>query len=254
MEFYENGVRSASSQYVQAKDNKKMYYSGDIKRVVNYPDGYILDIPQDWAPDYSMSTVRVRYTTDQVTLIATNEDEIYNNYDSAQDYIESIFQYITAETYMKVNRVEKLSEETRELEDGYKAYVLKMHLLDCEETIKSYYTYVVYYNGTNRCVQLMFKAVDDRDFASVYNTFRPISAKGASLDTLTYPCEDKASWNEETRAYYNSLKNADKISWGIFADNIDTGTRIPKSPGSRKRSIIHSPLSPPIRRWIGASR
>ena len=136
MEFYENGVRSASSQYVQAKDNKKMYYSGDIKRVVNYPDGYILDIPQDWAPDYSMSTVRVRYTTDQVTLIATNEDEIYDNYDSAQDYIESIFQYITAETYMKVNRVEKLSEETLELQDGYKAYVLKMHLLDCEETIK----------------------------------------------------------------------------------------------------------------------
>ena len=242
MEFYENGVRSASSQYVQAKDNKKMYYSGDIKRVVNYPDGYILDIPQDWAPDYSMSTVRVRYTTDQVTLIATNEDEIYDNYTSAQDYIESIFQYITAETYMKVNRVKKLSEETLELQDGYKAYVLKMHLLDCEETIKSYYTYVVYYNGTNRCVQLMFKAVDDRDFASVYNTFRPISVKGIALDTLTYPCEDKASWNEETRAYYNSLKNADKISWGIFADNIDTGTLDSKIPGIEEKIDYTFPL------------
>ena len=57
-----------------------------------------------------MSTVRVRYTTDQVTLIATNEDQIYTLYDSAEAYIESVFQYITADTYMRVNRVEKLSE------------------------------------------------------------------------------------------------------------------------------------------------
>ena len=35
MELYENGVRTASSEYIQAKDNKKLYYSGDIKRVVN---------------------------------------------------------------------------------------------------------------------------------------------------------------------------------------------------------------------------
>ena len=67
-----------------------------------------------------MSTVRVRYTTDQVTLIATNEDQIYTLYDSAEAYIESVFQYITADTYMRVNRVEKLSEETLQLADGYK--------------------------------------------------------------------------------------------------------------------------------------
>lgn len=242
MELYENGVRTASSEYIQAKDNKKLYYSGDIKRVVNYPDGYILDIPKDWVPDYSMSTVRVRYTTDQVTLIATNEDQIYTLYDSAEAYIESVFQYITADTYMRVNRVEKLSEETLQLADGYKAYVLKMHLLNCEETVKSYYTYVVYYNGLNRCVQLMFKAVDDRDFSSVYNSFRPISAKGIALDTITYPCEDNASWNDKTREYYHSLKDSDKISWGIFADNIDTDPLKSKIPGMEEKIDYKFPI------------
>ena len=120
-----------------------------------------------------------------------------------------------------------------------------MHLLNCEETVKSYYTYVVYYNGLNRCVQLMFKAVDDRDFSSVYNSFRPISAKGIALDTITYPCEDNASWNDKTREYYHSLKDSDKISWGIFADNIDTDplkSKIPRHGRENRLQVPHCHL------------
>ena len=47
MEFYENGVRTGATEMNQQRDNKILYYSGDIKRVVNYADGYIIDIPQD---------------------------------------------------------------------------------------------------------------------------------------------------------------------------------------------------------------
>ena len=41
-----------SVPHLQAQDVKRVYYSGDIKRVVNYPDGYLLDIPRDWEPDF----------------------------------------------------------------------------------------------------------------------------------------------------------------------------------------------------------
>ena len=61
MEFYENGVRTGATEMNQQRDNKVLYYSGDIKRVVNYSDGYIIDIPQDWEPDYSLSPVKVQY-------------------------------------------------------------------------------------------------------------------------------------------------------------------------------------------------
>ncbi len=46
MEFYENGVRTGATEMNQQRDNKILYYSGDIKRVVNYADGYIIDIPR----------------------------------------------------------------------------------------------------------------------------------------------------------------------------------------------------------------
>ena len=74
MEFYENGVRTGATEMNQQRDNKILYYSGDIKRVVNYADGYIIDIPQDWEPDYSLSPIKVEYSSDAVNLTVTTED------------------------------------------------------------------------------------------------------------------------------------------------------------------------------------
>lgn len=95
-ELYENGVR-VSVPHLQAQDVKRVYYSGDIKRVVNYPDGYLLDIPRDWEPDFTMGSVWTRYRNDEVTLVATKEEQIYRYYGTAEAYIENIFQYITTE-------------------------------------------------------------------------------------------------------------------------------------------------------------
>ncbi len=74
MEFYENGVRTGATEMNQQRDNKILYYSGDIKRVVNYADGYAIDIPQDWEPDYSLSPIKVEYTGEEAMLTITVED------------------------------------------------------------------------------------------------------------------------------------------------------------------------------------
>ena len=66
MELYENGVRTTSDELVKVKDNKKVYYSGDKKRVVNYTDGYILDIPADWTMDFAVSSARCEYKSNDV--------------------------------------------------------------------------------------------------------------------------------------------------------------------------------------------
>ena len=243
MELYENGVRTASDEFVQVRDNKKLYYAGDVKRVVNYPDGYILDMPADWVPDYSMSTVRCRYVSDDVTLIATVEEEATRQYGGAQPYIEQVFQYITADEYQTLNRVKKLSEETVSLDDEFQAYVLKMQMLECAASVKSYYTYVVIYNNVNRCVQLMFKAIDDRDFASVYQSFRTIVKKGAAMDTVTYPREDNPSWSDATAAYYHELTERDNITWGVFSGNLtETNTMRLQVPNLEKKLDFTFPL------------
>ncbi len=230
MELYENGVRTTASETVQVKDNKKFYYAGDIKRLVNYPDGYILDMPADWTPDFTLASAVSRFETDELTLVASNETASLRDLEPAEDaadpaaalgeaYIDTMFRFITAPEYLQKNRVDKLSEETTDLANGMHAYVLRMHLKGCAPTVQSYYTYVVIYNDLT-LHQLIFKCVDDRDFSAVYTTFRTIYEKGAGVDGVTYPCKDNPSWSEETKAYYDSLMNTETIQWGLFNGNI----------------------------------
>ena len=178
----------------------------------------------------------------QATLVATKEEQIYRYYGTAEAYIENIFQYITTETYRKVNRVEVLGEENFEQADGYKVHVRKMHLMECDDTVKSFYTYVIAHNGVSPCVQLMFKAVDNRDFSPVYRSLRVIPVRGKGVDTVTYPCRDNPSWNDKTRAFYHSLRERKKLLWGIFCGNLDTGSLEEAIPALEKKIAHKFPL------------
>ncbi|MBR5135385.1 MAG: hypothetical protein IKV35_07280 [Clostridia bacterium] len=245
LEWYENGVRMKGENFVKPKDNKKVYWAGDVKRVVNYPDGYILDIPSDWDVDFSLATVYSRYGTDDVLLSVTNEDlspymGAKNNvtdptekkFAAGKAYIDTMFRCINNENYMTKNNIAKLSEETRDV-DGARFYVLKMRVNDVEDGTKGVYTYAVYYTET-RLVQMMFKCVDDRDFASVYNTIRTIGEAGAAVDYITYPCIDNESWTPETKALYDSIVNKDTVTWGLAYGNIEDDCVARKYPKLEK--------------------
>ncbi len=224
MEFYENGVRTTSDQYVQVKDNKKIYYAGDIKRVVNYPDGYIIDIPQDWVPDYSLSTRRVRYDTAEVSLIASREDDGIRYHGGFDNYLTALYLFVANVDSQKNNGVSVVAPRTEvKINDDWSASVYRLKLEDCPETTKAYYTYVDYYNtDKNSTYHFMFKAVDDRDFADVYMSFQGIFDKGAAVDTVTYPCANNPNWNAETTAHFEALRNQDHIDWGLFAYKLQT--------------------------------
>ncbi len=220
MELYENGVRTTSDKYVQVKDNKKIYYSGDLKRVVNYTDGYILDMPADWAPDFSVSTARAEYKNDEVTLVVTDETDSIGIYGNTEEALKAMFRYINKKDYIDANRIEFREDEYTQFNEDFSLYVLRLHLEDCLEGTKSYYTYAVFYNEL-KITYMMFKCVDDRDFAEVYNTYQSIYEKGAPIDTLSYPEGGSDSWNEETKALYDRFMTTDHVIWGMVNGNIE---------------------------------
>ncbi len=219
MEFYENGVRTTSDQYVQVKDNKKIYWSGDIKRVVNYPDGYILDIPQDWVPDYSLATKRVRYDTAEVSLIASREDNGIRYHGGWEGYLNALYLFVGNVDSQKNNGVSVVEPRKEvKINDDWSASVYRLKIDNCPETIKAYYTYVDYYNTAKTSTyHFMFKAVDDRDFSNVYMSFQGIYDKGAAVDTMLYPEEPNPNWADETKAHYEALLAQDHVDWGVFA-------------------------------------
>ncbi|MBQ3094031.1 MAG: hypothetical protein IJC52_02565 [Clostridia bacterium] len=225
MEYYENGVRTTSDQYVQVKDNKKVYYSGDKKRVVNYTDGYILDMPADWKPDYSMSSLRVRYDSDEASLIVSHETGVIGAstfYKTGEEYIATIYRFLKDPKFQLNNGVTKISEPLPSEVDGYTCYVYKAKLENCPEGTKCFYTYVDLISETGNLYHMMFKAVDDRDFAEVYESFKAIYDKGAAIDTLLYPCENNPNWAPETKEHYEALREQETIDWGLFAYKLET--------------------------------
>ncbi len=108
-----------------------------------------------------------------------------------------------------------------DLGDEWKARVFRVKMEECPEGFKCYYTYVDYYNDLNDSIHMMFKAVDDRSFEDVYMSYKGIYDKGAPVETVTYPCEDNPNWNEETKAYYDALKEQTHVDWGVFVPKIE---------------------------------
>ncbi|MBQ3070011.1 MAG: hypothetical protein IJD01_08720 [Clostridia bacterium] len=225
MEFYENGVRTTSDEYVQVKDNKKMYYKGDMKRVVNYADGYIFNIPADWKPDYSMSTLRVRYENDDVTLIASREDNGIRYHGGAQQYMEALYLFVKNPDSQKNNGIKELeSIDAYEIDDGeWTVQVYRVLLEGCKEGTKCYYTYADYFNkNMTSTYHFMFKCVDDRDFKDIIDSFHGIYDKGAPVDTRTYPQGNNENWAPETVEFYEAMCEQDHVDWGLFAYKLQT--------------------------------
>jgi len=224
MELYENGVRTTSDKYVLVKDNKKIYYSGDKKRVVDYTDGYILDMPADWTPDFRLSTRRVRFDTNEVSLIASHEANGIRYHGGFDQYLTALYLFVANVDSQKNNGISVVEARKEvKINDDWNASVYRLKIDNCPETIKAYYTYVDYYNNDkNDTYHFMFKAVDDRDFSEVYMSFQKIYDKGAAIDTMIYPEAANPNWAEETKAHYEALKEQDYVDWGLFAYRLQT--------------------------------
>lgn len=242
MELYENGVRTASDEYVQARDNKKIYWSDFYKRVVNYTDGYILDIPAEWDVDFSMSAARSTFTyEDELTVHVTDESDAIGFYGSSQAVMDTYFQYAADDNYLQKNRVRKISEDTFDNPDGSKTYVLKLELQDAPEDVQRFYTYVVFYTDRKITMQL-YKAIDDRDFVDVYYTYFSIYNKGTAINTVAFPEGQNDSWNDETRELYNTIADSDKVMWGLVNGNIETDPLKLKYPMIEKQLDFKFPI------------
>ncbi|MBR5134560.1 MAG: dockerin type I repeat-containing protein, partial [Clostridia bacterium] len=106
MEMYTNGVRTTSVSLNTYTDYKKIYKTQHSQRVMNYPDGYKIDIPYDWKPDYSLSEIRSRYESKDCVLTVSKEQEnpYSNTLTGWETYLtEWLNPYISNENFLSQN-------------------------------------------------------------------------------------------------------------------------------------------------------
>lgn len=242
MEFYENGLRTASAEMNEARDNKLIYYGETVKRVVNYTDGYILDIPLDWVPDYSLSPIRVRYTADGLQATITVEEMIETNMETQLK--EQVNKWLLNEDYQQANRITELQPTEEKAYGDFKAQIIRLKMEDLPQGGKPYYTYVNLYSDARlQYVHFLFKSAEPvAQLEDILSSFKRISAKGLAVYSAEYNRTIPDNWSEDTRAYYDRLCGQKKKDWGIFNSNMSsTGYKI-IIPAMEKKIDYHFPI------------
>ncbi len=215
MEFYENGVRTGATEMNQQRDNKIIYYSGDIKRVVNYADGYIIDIPQDWEPDYSLSPIKVEYTGEDVMLTVTVEDVFEADVEyQLEQYVN---RFLLNPEWQRNNKITQLGEvETREVGE-FTAQIIKMQMKGMEADNYDYFSYINLYSPVRsvyyRFVFKSYEPVEELD--DILNSFQRFSSKGLAVYNKEYHVQIPEDWTEETRAVYDRMRGSQEFEFGM---------------------------------------
>ncbi len=222
MEVYVNSDRITGDAVDFEKDVKKLYYTGDTMRAVNYVDGYILDLPVDWKPDYSLS-LRSRYDTDELSLIITREDYgIEYFHGNVQNYLADTYKVLKDPVFHENNDITLIEDVVTTTVGSFTVETYRLKLEGCKEGTKCYYTYVDYYNTLGNTFHMMFKCVDDRKIDEVISSLQMIDQQGTADDNWTYEQGNNPNWNEETTAFYEALCEQEHVDWGLFSYKLQT--------------------------------
>ncbi len=226
MELYKNGVRSADATMDSTADNKKIYHTLQEQRVINYADGYRLDIPTGWQPDYSLSALRSRYTSANSVLTVSKETTPYaNTKDRWETYLtEWLNRYIGNESFLSNNYIRYLRTPVTSttMLDGFTVMTYDMAIdwqgdIDMPHysvaILRKFQTYDTFY-----LMVLKSAAPTDGMIDRLIRSFAEVMPQGTAVNAQgQYARVEPAAWNEETHAYYNKLVTQDSTDWGFFS-------------------------------------
>ena len=223
IEVYQNNERTLKNSFDYSADNKKIYYTESEKRVMNYTDGYQIDIPLDWEPDFSLSELRSQFKSDTCVLTVSKEEENpYSDWETYRD--EWLTPYIGNETYLSNNylRYTRTPIESTTLLSGYTVSIYDIAIDWQGKIAMPYYSIAIirpYYNYSMFYLLVLKSTVPTEGMIDrLVRNFKEGEQFGtAVLAQGQYERLIPDSWNAETRAYYEKLCNQNTTDWGFFS-------------------------------------
>ena len=218
VQLYTDGIPNPATCREPERDNKLIFRHGDRQCVVNFPDGYCLDVPADWRVDFSLSPVRIRYTGPYCVLNVTCEKIIY---DSREFFFQECFdRHMKDPGFWKANRITETRPCHTETVGEYTAEFQHLRLDAMPEGALSHYTYVKLYNDSPYFYFFLFKSSGEEDIEPVIRSFRPIPVEGTAVYSKKFEVKIPSHWTKETRACYDRLCSRTDTPWGIYCADL----------------------------------
>lgn len=226
VEMYVNNKRSSEGCMDPEADNKKIYFSKQIQRVINYCDGYSIDLPRELTPDFSLSPLRVKFTSSHMEVTITRETSPYQDFNeyAVKKYLDNyVNRYVKDENYRKSNRITWRGERIINACSPYQAEILSLTVEDLPADMKPYYSYAVIYREDHIVFyRLLIKSDCPVDIQPMAASFAKLDEWGKAVYDVAYQPVIPEEWTQETKEYYSYLKNSNRIDWGIFVSRPTT--------------------------------
>jgi len=232
---YENG-ELADGRPSSDTDCKLVYDDGSVTRLVNYTDGYQLDLPANAIFDFSLSPL---YTTGHGWGFDATISREKADYQSLKDvitfelstFLPWFFDDNTVENYVYHYEYRFLLDEGWQQNNGVTAtswtdgsiYFVEAQVDGLSDELFDGYLYVNYFTASREYLRVMFRyqkediAMRGKLVELAQNTriFDPMGT--AVYDTNYEPLLDYVTWSDETQALYDSLTDfSAPMQWGIF--------------------------------------
>ncbi len=227
-ELYVDGAASAKLPVKPEKhDVKAIFYAADKARIVNMPDGYMFTLPAvDFQPDYSLSAQRSRYVSDNFVLNVSREDK--NPYAKKEGcweiYLtEWLERYIANDDFLHDNNLSRTCPitESADVIPGYTVRRYGIYINDPGEVAMPYYNIAVIRKADENILFHLFvmkSATDNAEmFDAMIRSFKEMWRIGTAKNAdIAFDCPTPEYYNDETKAYFNRLKEQSHTEWGFF--------------------------------------
>ena len=219
------------------KDSKRVYDDGTVTRLVNYLDGYQLDLPAGAQFDFSLSPLFIRGSGEGFDVTASRESASYQSLrdvitfelstflpffsdHTVEDYVLYYeYRFLLSQDWQENNNVSVTSWTSQN------GVLFLNAVIGGMEGSEEYdgYLYATYYTSSREYVRVLYRyhsqdeAMKAQLVALAENTrvFDPVGE--GCYDTHYQPDLTGTVWSEETQALYDSLNDfTQPLKWGIF--------------------------------------
>ena len=216
---YQNNILAKDENGLDySKDVKKVYNGEKFSRLMDYPNGYIVDLPEGSEYDFTLSPNYTKVKNKYFEAMLARE---WSPYDDVKWYFDNYpNRYLINNEYLTSNNITVHKNETVRI-NGRDVLIISLTRKPFAENNKpNTYTYVYFYTDSREYYRIMFKGYeynDDyiRECERTINSFDTIIKRGKAEYSVNWQPE-LPNWDEATKKLFADLENTNKFKWGIF--------------------------------------
>lgn len=202
-------------------DVKEIVSKNDMLYLINHPRGYQIAFPKGVEFDFSASNEFIKASNEEYSIVVSKE---YSPYENTRQYIkEYLHKFLMDEKFQSRNKIEILKDEVEKINDLWVQVVFaKRTPAPMSEISQNVYAYCYIYDKDQRYYRVMLKGKEYNDefikvvYKMLYSFDLNIEIKGKMMNCTDYKCIEDTNWNNETKEFYKTLNDSNKLKWGIY--------------------------------------